>query len=325
MLIDNVTLVVKAGDGGNGAATFSRTAQTAHGGPDGGNGGNGGDVYFIASHNVNDLRDFRYKKAIRADRGGDGTKHNGFGRNAGHITVQVPIGTKITDTDTGTAIEITDTKTPVLIARGGVGGYGNVKYKSPTNQAPKNRDLGGKGQLKNLHLELRLIAEIGLIGLPNAGKSSLLAALTNATPAIGAYPFTTLEPNIGMMGKYPLADIPGLIEGASRGIGLGTKFLKHIEKTKILVHCIDITGDEPMKAYETVRNEFNAYNPILLEKPEIIFLNKTDLVDAAFVQKVRDLFAPLHKTICTGSTQTKDGIEELRHILVGLLTQNTTT
>ncbi len=319
MLIDSVTLVVKAGNGGNGVATFRRTAMSAKGGPDGGNGGHGGDVLFQGSNNLNDLHAFRFKKAIRGLNGGDGTKHNGFGKNAEHIIISVPLGTRITDIDTGKIIEIDTVGSPILIARGGKGGFGNFKFKSATNQAPKNRELGYPGELKNIHLELRMIAEIGLIGLPNAGKSSLLTRLTNATPAIGAYPFTTLTPNIGMLGTHAIADIPGLIEGASKGIGLGTKFLKHIEKTKILVHCIDITIDDPLKAYETVRKEFEAYNPKLLEKPEVIFLNKTDLVEENKVREVTKLFEPLHKEIYSGSVLNEEHIDKLKTSLLTLL------
>ena len=315
MLIDNVTIIVKAGDGGNGAATFAHTSMKARGGPDGGNGGNGGDILFQGSTNVNDLRYFRYKKKIVGENGGHGTKHNGFGRNAQHITVEVPLGTRITDVDMGKVIEIETEDKPVLIARGGAGGYGNFKFKSATNQAPTNRELGGGGEVKNIRLELRLIAEIGLIGLPNAGKSSLLTVLTNATPAIGAYPFTTLEPMIGMFGKYPIADIPGLIEGASRGVGLGIKFLKHIEKTKILVHCIDITVDDPVKAYETVRKEFQEFNPVLLEKPEIVFLNKTDLVDETQAQQVAKLFTALGKKVFTGSVHDERSVAVFKQTL----------
>ena len=320
MLIDNVTLVVKAGCGGNGAATFRRDAMTAHGGPDGGNGGNGADIYFHGSPNVNDLREFRYKKIIKGENGGNGTKHNGFGRNAEHITILVPLGTRITDIDSGKIIEIENTTTPVCIAKGGIGGFGNFKFKSATNQAPKNRDFGTEGESKNIHLELRLIAEVGLIGLPNAGKSSLLTVLTNATPTIGAYPFTTLEPNIGMFGKHAIADIPGLIEGASQGIGLGIKFLKHIEKTKILVHCIDITIDDPVAAYDTVRKEFKEYNETLLEKPEIIFLNKTDLVDENKINETKKKFKSLKKQIFAGSVHNEKSIHDLKIILTDLLT-----
>jgi len=322
MLIDNVALVVKAGDGGKGAATFRRDVTTARGGPDGGNGGNGGDVLFQGSTNIYDLRKFRYTKRIKGENGGDGTKHNGFGKNAKNIVVFVPLGTRIRDVNTEKSIEIEKIDRPVLIARGGVGGYGNFKFKSATNRSPKNRELGGLGETKNIHLELRIIAEIGLIGLPNAGKSSLLAVLTNAKPTIGAYPFTTLEPNIGMYGKYPIADIPGLIEGASRGKGLGIQFLKHIEKTKILVHCIDITIDDPLKAYETVRKEFQEYNPLLLEKPEIIFLNKTDLVDEKKANEVTELFKPLHKEVFTGSAHDEKSSHAFKHILTELLTRD---
>ncbi len=315
MLIDNVTLVVKAGDGGNGAATF----RPFRGGPDGGNGGNGGDVLFQGSTNVNDLHMFRYKKVIQAGNGGHGTKKNGFGKNAQHVILFVPLGTRITDIDTGKRIEIETVDTPVCIVRGGIGGFGNVKFKSATNQAPKNREPGGSGESKNIILELRIIAEVGLIGLPNAGKSSLLTVLTHATPTIGAYPFTTLEPNIGMFGRHLIADIPGLIEGASRGIGLGIKFLKHIEKTKILVHCIDITIDDPLKAYETVRREFREYNPLLLEKHEIIFVTKTDLVDENKIKEVTEQFKQLHKEIATGSVHDEESIHAFKNILTNAL------
>lgn len=319
MLIDNVPLIVKAGDGGNGAATFARTSMKARGGPDGGNGGNGGDILFQGSPNVNDLREFRYKKKIVGHNGGHGTKHNGFGKNAPHIVVFVPLGTRVTNTDTGEVINIESVEKPVLIARGGAGGFGNFKFKSATNQAPTNRELGGAGEVKNILLELRLIAAIGLIGLPNAGKSSLLTKLTNATPAIGAYPFTTLEPTIGMFGKYPIADIPGLIEGASKGVGLGTRFLKHIEKTKILVHCIDITSDNVLKDYETVRNEFREFNPMLLEKPELVFLNKTDIATPEAVEKAVSAFTKLGKQVFAGSVHMPDSIDKLKPILLALL------
>lgn len=236
MLIDNVTIQIKAGDGGDGASTFLRNGLTARGGPDGGNGGNGGNVYFQGSNNIRDLKEFRYKKKIQAEDGTPGRNQKMFGKNAPQLTVLVPLGTQITDETAGIVYEITDTTSPYLIALGGLGGRGNVEFKSATNQAPTFAEEGTKGEEKTLHLELKLIADIGLIGLPNAGKSSLLAVLTHANPKVGDYPFTTLEPNIGMLDTYALADIPGLIEGASHGKGLGIAFLKHIEKTKIIVH-----------------------------------------------------------------------------------------
>jgi GTP-binding protein len=293
--------------------------MTAKGGPDGGNGGNGGDVYIEGSANVNDLREFRFTKTVNGENGGNGTNHNGFGRNGTPITIFVPLGTRVTDLDTGSMMEIDTANKKFCIARGGKGGLGNYKFKSSTNQAPKDRELGILGEEKHVNLELRIIAEIGLIGLPNAGKSSLLAALTNATPAIGDYPFTTLEPNIGMFGRHAIADIPGLIEGASQGKGLGLKFLKHIEKTRMLIHCIDITDPNPMKAYETVRMEFKEYNPILLEKPELIFLNKTDLVSPTDAEKASKAFAKLGKPLFTGSTRNEEDVKRFRKIMADKL------
>jgi len=319
MLVDDINLIVKAGSGGNGAATFRRDAMTARGGPDGGDGGNGGNIYALGSTNVNDLREFRFKKMIKAENGIDGSRHNGFGKNALHKTILVPLGTEITDTETGKMIEIVDTKNPVLLVQGGIGGRGNVVFKSPINRTPKYAEKGILGEVRTIHLELRFIADIGLIGLPNAGKSSLLTVLTHATPTIAAYPFTTLIPNIGMMGTLAIADIPGLIEGASSGKGLGIKFLKHIEKTKLLVHCIDITISDPMDAYNTVRNEFKQFNPELLEKPEIIFLNKTDLVDEKIVKKTSAIFLKNKKLVLSGSVYTMESIEHLREVITNTL------
>lgn len=290
MLVDNVTITIKAGDGGNGASTFLRNGLKARGGPDGGNGGNGGSIYFQGSNNINDLRMFRYKKKLIADSGIPGKSKNLYGKNAEDLTIFVPIGTKITDTTTNNVYEITDKDSPVLLARGGKGGRGNTEFKTSTNQAPTYAESGTPGEQKKLLLELKLIAEIGLIGLPNAGKSSLLAVLTHAHPKIGDYPFTTLEPNIGMLGTHPIADIPGLIEGASEGRGLGVGFLKHIEKTKIIVHCIESNADDILKRYNTVRSEFEKFNSELLKKPEIILLTKTDLTDEKTIKKNIKIF-----------------------------------
>jgi len=319
MIIDDINLTVKAGNGGNGAATFRRDAITARGGPDGGNGGNGGNIYVLGSTNILDLREFRYKKKVNADNGVDGSRHNGFGKNALHKTILIPLGTEITDTATGEHFEITDITTPLILVHGGIGGKGNVAFKTATNQTPKFAEKGTKGEERIIHLQLRFIADIGLIGFPNAGKSSLLRMLTHATPTIGDYPFTTLEPNIGMFGTYPIADIPGLIEGASAGKGLGIQFLKHIEKTKLLVHCIDSTISDPMKAYETVRKEFELYNPSLLTKPEIIFLNKTDLIDPIKEKELVTLFGNMAKTVLTGSIYKPETISVLKEELIKVL------
>ena len=319
MLVDNIKLIVKAGNGGNGSGHLRRDGQTAKGGPDGGNGGNGGSIFFRGSHNITDLREFRYKKEIKAQKGVDGAKQKMFGRNAEDITIYVPIGTKITDLTSGSIVEINDTSKPILCAAGGKGGRGNVEFKSSTNQTPTNFETGGRGEQKELLLELRLIAEIGLIGLPNAGKSSLLTVLTNATPAIGAYPFTTLEPTIGMLGIHPIADIPGLIEGASHGKGLGIDFLRHIEKTKILLHCIDLTNPDPQQSYDTIREEFKLFDPLLLEKPEYIVLTKTDLADEHLIEVTSKLFTKAGKKVLACSVYNKKSIEKLKKTLIKLL------
>ena len=313
MLVDNINLKVKAGNGGNGAATLA----PFKGGADGGNGGAGGNIFFVGSTNVNDLREFRYKKHIVAARGGDGARQKKSGRKAEDVNVLIPVGTKVTDVGTNTSIEITAVGKPVLMAKGGRGGRGNVNFKSATNQTPKTAEKGEPGQERELLLELRLIAEIGLIGLPNAGKSSLLTVLTNARPAVASYPFTTLDPTIGMLGTHPIADIPGLIEGASHGKGLGIDFLKHIEKTKILLHCIDVTLENPMKAYTTIREEFKQFNPELLTKPEYIVLTKTDLSDADQIKKVMQLLHTKHVFTC--SVYDQKSIETLKKNILGLV------
>jgi len=280
MLIDKVTITIQGGNGGNGAVSFMRSEGNPKGGPDGGNGGNGGDVYFVGINDLTALDKFQYKKVWKAGDGVPGKKKNLFGKNAPDLVIRIPLGTRILAEDGNEITEITVAEKPYLIANGGKGGRGNNEFKSATNQTPRFAEKGEEGEKKLLTLELRLIAQIGLIGLPNAGKSTLLSVLTNAKPKIGDYPFTTLEPNVGMMEGIMLADIPGLIEGASEGKGLGTTFLKHIEKTQLLVHCIDVQTADPLKGYQTVRQEFEAYNPELLEKPEIIVLTKIDQVDA---------------------------------------------
>lgn len=314
MLVDNITLTIKAGNGGDGAATLLHDGRRAKGGPNGGNGGNGGDVYVQGSTNITDLRQFRFQKKIKGQDGVDGKKNNLYGKNAEHITVLLPMGTQITDETTKETIEIVDDK-PVCIAKGGKGGRGNTEFKTATNQTPTYAEPGGEGQERVLFLKLRIIADIGLIGLPNAGKSSLLKALTNANPKIGDYPFTTLEPNIGMMGKYALADIPGLIEGASEGKGLGISFLQHIEKTRILVHCISCIEKDPLIAYKTVRSEFEKYNTDLLKKPEIVVLTKTDLDTEENVKEYEKIFKKLKIQVLTSSINDPESIKKVRDVL----------
>lgn len=314
MLVDKVTLTIKAGNGGNGAATFLRNGMTAKGGPDGGNGGNGGSVYIQGSSNVRDLSQFRFKKKITAEDGIAGKNKRLYGKNAPDLTILVPLGTQITFLKTNGVFEVRDTK-PHLFAKGGIGGRGNLEFKSATNQAPKYAEQGTPGEEKELLLELKLIADIGLIGLPNAGKSSLLAVLTHAHPKIGDYPFTTLEPNLGVLGDKTLADIPGLIEGASEGKGLGINFLKHIEKTKLLLHCIDSSDPDPEKTYAIVREEFKNYNAELLEKPEIILFTKNDLVDKKDLEKKIKNFEKKGMKVLSCSAYDDDSIKKVAQVL----------
>jgi GTPase len=319
MLVDNIGLIIKAGNGGDGAATFLRNEMTAKGGPDGGNGGNGGSIYFQGSTNINDLREFRYKKKITAENGIPGKHKKLFGKNAEDLTIYLPLGTRVADTVSGKIVEITNSTTPILAARGGKGGRGNTEFKSATNQAPRYAERGALGEEKKLFLELRIIADVGLIGLPNAGKSSLLSVLTNATPKIGDYAFTTLEPNIGMFDKHAIADIPGLIEGASKGKGLGVEFLKHIEKTRVLVHCVDASMEDVQKAYSTVRQEFKQYNTTLLDKPEIILLTKTDLTNEDQIKKNIKILEKNNSEVLTTSIYALKSLESLKLALKKML------
>ena len=319
MLVDTVTITVKAGNGGNGAVSFRHTGQTAKGGPDGGNGGNGGSIYVQGSTNITDLREFRYKKKIVAKNGVPGGKNNLFGKNAEDITFFVPLGTTITNTENNKTKEITDVHSKLLVACGGKGGRGNYEFRTATNQAPKTAEKGEVGEVKQLLLDLKLIADVGIIGLPNAGKSSLLSVLTNARPKIGDYPFTTLEPMIGMFGTHPIADIPGLISGASLGKGLGIRFLKHIEKTRLFIHCIDLTQNDPLASYRTIRHEFELYNPELGTKPEVILLTKTDLVSRHVVEAVRNTFREMDKKILEYSVYDPQSIDTLKEQLQKIL------
>lgn len=316
MLVDTVTITIKAGNGGNGSVHFRRNAQTARGGPDGGNGGNGGNVYFQGVDDILGLQEFRFKKRLAAEDGVKGGRQNLFGRTGKDLVILIPIGTLVTNETTDEQFEVIDTKTKILVAKGGTGGRGNNEFKTPTDQAPHYAEKGTPGEEKILHLELRLIADIGLIGLPNAGKSSLLKALTNANPKIGNYPFTTLEPNIGMLKGIALADIPGLIEGASEGKGLGMQFLRHIEKTKLLVHCIDITNPHIIDSYNTVHKELKEYSKTIAEKPEIILLTKTDLLEMKDVEKITQKIAQeLQREVLTVSIIDDTSLKNLQTTL----------
>jgi len=312
MLIDEATITVKAGNGGNGAVTFKRNAQTAKGGPDGGNGGNGGDVYVLGIDDFTTLTEFRYKKNVRAEDGIKGGKQNLYGRNGKELIIKLPVGTHVLNLITKEVFEVLDTTTKILIAKGGKGGRGNNEFKTATNQTPYYAEKGEQGEQKRFFLELKLIANIGLIGLPNSGKSSLLSVLTNAHPKIGDYQFTTLEPNLGVMSGLVIADIPGLIKGASKGKGLGDRFLKHVEKTKILIHCLDLLSTDLKLDYQTIRKELGVYNPDLLDKKELLVLTKTDLVDEKTIKKSIKIAEKLNQDYLTVSIYDVDSLEILK-------------
>lgn len=314
MLIDDVTIKIKAGNGGDGKVSFKRNAQTAKGGPDGGNGGKGGDVYVRGNNDLTLLQQFQFKKSLRAEDGIKGDKNNLYGRKGKDLTILVPFGTRITDLATKEVFDI-EAEGTVLLARGGKGGLGNTEFKSATNQTPRFAERGVLGQERQLRFELRLIADIGLIGLPNAGKSSLLKELTNAVPKIGNYPFTTLEPNLGVFNGVILADIPGLIEGASRGRGLGTKFLKHIEKTRLLLHCVDVTSEDVLHDYTVVREEMISYNKEIGEKTEVILLTKRDLVTQEEYRKKEKLLKKNSPHVLSVSIHDMESLEKLRVLL----------
>src|ERR1035437_4214292 len=312
MLIDEATITVKAGNGGKGKASFKRNAQTAKGGPDGGNGGNGADVYAQGVDDIMALMEFRYKKSVRGEDGVGGGKQNLYGRNGEELVVLFPVGTFITDQESKEVIEITDTITKILLAKGGKGGRGNNEFKTATNQTPYFAEKGDQGQNKRFFLELKLIADVGLIGLPNSGKSSLLDVLTNAHPKIGDYSFTTLEPNLGVMNGLIIADIPGLIEGASEGRGLGDKFLRHVEKTKVLIHCIDCKSADFKKDYKTIRKELKEYTSDLTVKNELLVLTKSDLVEPKEIQKLLKIAAKLNKNNLAVSVYADKSLAELK-------------
>ena len=293
--LDQAKIYIKAGDGGNGACSFRHEKFLEFGGPDGGNGGKGGDVIFVAAPNLNTLIDFRYQQHFKAQKGQPGAGRNCTGAGGEDLIIKVPIGTEVTD-ETGEVViaDLTKEGQRFVIAKGGLGGRGNDSYKSSTNQAPRRADPGEPGEELAVWLKLKLIADIGLVGMPNAGKSTLLTAVTKARPKIANYPFTTLHPHLGVAmvdGKEILiADIPGLIEGASEGIGLGTKFLKHVERCSVLIHLIDGTEAEPFKTYQAIRNELQNYAEKLTLKPEIIAINKCDCIDDETLAEIEKEF-----------------------------------
>ena len=320
--LDQVKIYLKAGNGGDGSPSFRREKFIEYGGPDGGDGGKGGSVILKAERNLNTLIDYRYQQHHKAKRGDNGSGQKRTGKGGKDLILKVPLGTQIFEEDNKTLIfDFIKVGEEFVAAAGGKGGLGNTRFKSSTNRAPKKFTKGTAGEEFTIWLQLKTIADIGIIGLPNAGKSSLLAAITNANPKIANYQFTTLNPNLGMASyddkEVTIADIPGLVEGAHKGTGLGTQFLKHIERCKSLLHMIDITNRDLKKSYKQIKSELRNYSPKLAKKRELIVLNKTDLVDENEIKKiVQDFSKNVKSEVIMLSTLEKKSISKIKSKLI---------
>ena len=319
--LDQAKIYIRAGNGGNGSASFRREKFIEFGGPDGGNGGNGGSIVFVVDKNLNTLIDFRYQQHFKAEKGYDGKKKNQTGKNGRDLILKVPVGTQLFEEDNITLIkDLTQSGQEYIAANGGKGGLGNLRFKSSTNRAPRKKTNGSKGEDFWIWLQLKLIADVGIIGMPNAGKSSLLSVLTRAKPKIANYQFTTTNPNIGVTQydnkEITLADIPGLIEGAHEGIGLGDKFLRHIERCNYILHLVDISNENLLNSYLKVRNELAKYSSKLIKKKEIIVFNKIDMVDKQEIEKKIFFFNnKVKKPTYLISALEKKGLQSLKKIL----------
>ncbi len=324
--LDQTKIIIRSGNGGAGAISFRREKFIPFGGPDGGDGGRGGDVWIEAVDGLNTLIDYRYQQHFKGATGGHGMGQNRHGADGESITLRVPTGTQVLEEDKETLIA--DLATPgmrVLLAKGGNGGFGNAYFKSSVNQAPRHANPGLEGEERTLWLRLKLIADAGLIGLPNAGKSTFLRAVSAATPKVADYPFTTLHPHLGVVTigeseRFVVADIPGLIEGAAEGAGLGTRFLGHVERCVALVHLIDATGESATEAYRVVRGEIEAYSADLAQKPELVALNKCDALTPAEANRKRAaLSRAIGKEVRLVSGVSGAGVRELMHEIAALL------
>ena len=320
--LDQVKIYIKAGNGGDGSPSFRREKFIEYGGPDGGDGGKGGSVILKAEQNLNTLIDYRYQQHHKAQRGENGAGQNKTGKSGNNLILKVPLGTQVFEEDNKTLIyDFLKIGEEFVVALGGKGGLGNTRFKSSTNRAPRKFTKGTKGEEFIICLQLKTIADIGIIGLPNAGKSSLLAAITNANPKIANYEFTTLNPNLGVANydnkEVTIADIPGLVEGAHKGTGLGIQFLKHIERCKSLLHMIDITNDDIRKSYNQVKSELKNYSSLLSKKKELIVLNKTDLIDKKKMKNIVNNFSKnIRSEIITISTLEKKSISKIKAKLI---------
>ena len=320
--LDQVKIYVKAGNGGDGSPSFRREKFIEYGGPDGGDGGSGGSVILKSEQNLNTLIDYRYQQHHKAKRGENGSGQNRTGKGGEDLILKVPLGTQVFEEDNKTLIyDFTKIGEEFIAASGGRGGLGNTRFKSSTNRAPRKYTKGTLGEQFTIWLQLKTIADIGIIGLPNAGKSSLLAAITNANPKIANYQFTTLNPNLGVASyddkEITIADIPGLVEGAHKGTGLGIQFLKHIERCKSLLHMIDVTNDDLKKSYKQIKNELKKYSAKLSKKKELVVLNKVDLIDNNEVKKIIKEFSKNIKSeVITLSTLEKRSVSQIKAKLI---------
>ncbi len=320
--LDQVKIYIKAGNGGDGSPSFRREKFIEYGGPDGGDGGKGGSIILKSERNLNTLIDYRYQQHHKAQRGENGMGQNRTGKTGDDLILKVPLGTQVFEEDNKTLIyDFTKPGEKFIAATGGKGGLGNTRFKTSTNRAPRKFTKGTNGEEFIIWLQLKTIADIGIIGLPNAGKSSLLASITNATPKIANYQFTTLNPNLGVSSyddkEITIADIPGLVEGAHKGTGLGIQFLKHIERCKTILHLIDITVNDIEKAYNQVKNELLSYSPELIKKKELIVLNKVDLVEDEIVKEITNNFSKkISGNILLLSTLDKNLVSKLKAKLI---------
>ncbi|MDZ4691236.1 GTPase ObgE [Terricaulis sp.] len=324
--LDQTKIYVRSGNGGAGAVSFRREKFIPFGGPDGGDGGRGGDVWIESADGLNTLIDYRYQQHFKAQTGGHGMGQNRHGANGESLVLKVPTGTQVLDEDKETILADLDKPgMRVLLARGGNGGFGNAYFKSSVNQAPEHANPGLEGEERTLWLRLKLIADAGLVGLPNAGKSTFLRAVSGATPKVADYPFTTLHPHLGVVTvgegeRFVMADLPGLIEGAAEGTGLGTRFLGHVERCVALVHLIDATDEDPAAAYETVRHEIEVYGAGLDEKPEIVALNKIDAMTREEAEEKRESLAEaIGKEVRLVSGVSGAGVRDLVNEIAAML------
>ncbi|MEC0203498.1 GTPase ObgE [Paenibacillus lautus] len=331
MFVDKAKVYVKGGDGGDGLIAFRREKYVPEGGPAGGDGGKGGDVIFRVDEGLRTLMDFRYQKHFKAKRGEKGRNKSQHGANADSMIVRIPPGTVLTDDDTGEVIgDLTRHGQQVVVARGGRGGRGNIRFATPNNPAPELAENGEEGEERYVTMELKVMADVGLVGFPSVGKSTLLSVVSAAQPKIGAYHFTTITPNLGVVEvgdgrSFVMADLPGLIEGAHEGVGLGHEFLRHVERTRVIVHVVDMAGTEgrdPFEDWEKINDEIRLYNPVLVERPQIVAANKMDMPEAeeylaAFKEKVKEIRPDIE--VMPISSLTRQGIQELLYRTIDVL------